>query len=163
MDREITVSYSDDILRFTVWKFWIRSIGVGGFIGFAVICVAFLYLFLSGNRSWFVGFLGAMVCVSFGIGVVSYFIYLNRSLEKFRRMDTPSAKFRFSDDRIGIESDIGWTELSWKMIEKIWKYPSVWLVFIVKQGYFTLPTAEIDDELKEFISQKVKENGGVAN
>ncbi len=35
-----------------------------------------------------------------------------------------------------------------------------WLVFIAKQGYVTLPTADIDEELKQFITLKVKENGG---
>lgn len=75
-------------------------------------------------------------------------------------METPTAKLRFTDERIGIESDIGRTELSWKMIEKIWKYPSVWLVFIAKQGYITLPTANLDDELKRFIAEKVRENNG---
>lgn len=78
-------------------------------------------------------------------------------MEKFKRMDEPTAKFRFTDDLIGIESNIGWTELSRKMIEKIWKYPSLWLVFIAKQGYITLPTANLDEELKQFITAKVTE------
>ncbi len=81
-------------------------------------------------------------------------------MEKFNRMETPTAKFCFTDERIGIESNIGWTELSWKMIEKIWEYPSVWLVFIAKQGYITLPTANLDDELKQCIGRKVRENNG---
>jgi RNase P protein component len=46
------------------------------------------------------------------------------------------------------------------MIEKIWEYPSVWLVFIVKQGYTTLPTANLDEELKQFIAEKVRKNNG---
>jgi hypothetical protein len=77
-------------------------------------------------------------------------------------METPEAEFRFTDDRIGIESDIGWTELSWKMIEKVWKYPTVWLVFIAKQGYVTLPAAGIDEESQQFITRKIQQNGGAA-
>jgi len=79
-------------------------------------------------------------------------------MEKFNRMEKLTAKFHFTDERIAIESDIGKNELSWKMIEKIWEYPSVWLVFIAKQGYITLPTANLDDELKQFIAVKVREN-----
>lgn len=158
MNREITVQYSRDLIKQAVWKFWVRSIGLSGFVGFFVVCVGFLYFLLSGDRSWFVGFLGAVVLIAAGIGIVSYFIYLNRSMEKFKRMDEPTAKFRFTDDLIGIESNIGWTEVSWKMIEKIWKYPSVWLVFIAKQGYITLPTANLDEELKQFVTAKVMEH-----
>lgn len=160
MDREITVRYSPELIKFAVWKVWTRSIGVGGFIAFAVASIAFVYFLLSGDRSWLLGFLAAVVGLCLIIGVLSYFIYLNRSMEKFKRMEEPTAKIRFTDERIGIESNIGWTELSWKMIEKIWEYPSVWLVFIAKHGYITLPTADINEELKQFITLKVKESGG---
>ncbi len=160
MDREVTVRYSPELIKLAVWKFWARSIGLGGFLAFAVACVAFVYFLMAGDRSWLLGFLGAIVGLGLIVGILSYFIYLNRSMEKFKRMEAPTAKFRFTDERIGIESNIGWTELSWKMIEKIWKYPTVWLVFIAKQGYVTLPTADLDEELRQFITLKVKESGG---
>ncbi len=160
MNREITASYSRELVKFAVWKFWTRSIGLSGFAAFAALCVAFIFIFLIGDRSWFLGFLGAAIVFCLGIGCVSYFIYLNRSMEKFNQMEMPTAKFHFTDERIAIESDIGKSELSWKMIEKIWEYPSVWLVFIAKQGYVTLPTANLDDELKQFIARKVRENNG---
>lgn len=160
MDREITVRYSPELIKFAVWKFWARSIGLGGFVAFAVTSVAFVYFLVSEDRSWLLGFLAAVVGLCLIIGILSYFIYLNRSMEKFKRMEVPTAKFRFTDERIGIESNIGWTELSWKMIDKVWKYPSVWLVFIAKQGYVTLPTADLDEELKQFITLQVKESDG---
>lgn len=160
MDREVTVSYSRELIKFAVWKFWTRTIGLSGFGVFAIVCVAFILVFLSGDRSWLLGFLAATIGFCLVIGFLSYFIYLRRSMEKFNRMETPTAKLRFTDERVGIESDIGWTELSWKVIEKIWQYPSVWLVFIAKQGYITLPTANLDDELKQFIALKVRENNG---
>ena len=56
MNREITVRYSPELIKFAVWKFWTRSIGVGGFIAFAVTCNAFVYFLLSGDRSWLLGF-----------------------------------------------------------------------------------------------------------
>lgn len=163
MNREITVKYSRELIKLAVWKFWTRTIGVTGFVGFAIVCVAFLYFLFVGDRSWFLGFLGAVVAIGLLVGIVSYRIYLNRSMEKFRRMDEPTAKLRFTDERIGIESSIGWTELSWKMIEAIWKYPSVWLIFIAKQGYITLPTADLDEEIKQFIALKLRENEKLKN
>jgi hypothetical protein len=162
MDREVTVRYSRELIRYAVRRFWVRSIGVGGFISFAVALLTFFYFLIAGDRSWLLGFLGSVAGLCLLIGVMSYHIYLSRSMEKFKRMETPTAKFRFTDDRIGIESDIGWTELSWKMIEKVWTYPGVWLVFIAKQGYVTLPTADIEEELRQFITRKIRESGGTA-
>lgn len=160
MNREITASYSRELVKFAVWKFWTRSIGLGGFVVFAAFCITFIVLFLLGDRSWLLGFLGAMIVFCLAIGGGSYFVYLKRSMEKFNRMEMPTAKFYFTDEGIAAESDIGKSEIPWKMIEKIWEYPSVWLVFIAKQGYFILPTANLDEELKQFIRKKVRENNG---
>ncbi|MGH9947719.1 MAG: YcxB family protein [Pyrinomonadaceae bacterium] len=157
MNREIEVRYTRELIKFAVRKFWTRSIGVGGFVSFGIVFAAFIYFLLTSDRSWTLGFLGSVVGLGLVIGIVSYLTYLNRSLEKFKRMDEPTATFRFTDERIAMESNIGWTELSWTMIDKIWKYPSVWLVFIARQGYLTLPTADLDDELKQFITSKVED------
>lgn len=159
MNRDIEVTYSRELIKFVVWKFWMRSVGIGGILSFAIVCVAFVYFLFSGDRSWLLGFSGSVVGLCLVFGLVLYFVTLNRSLEKFRQMDKPTANFRFTDDRIGIESDIGSNELSWKMVEKIWKYPLVWMMFIKKQGYITLPTASLDEELMEFISLKIEKNG----
>ncbi len=78
-------------------------------------------------------------------------------MDKFIQMEKPTAEFSFTDDYIGIESDMGKSELSWKLVEKVWQYPSVWLVFLEKQSYITLPTESIDEELKQFITLKIKE------
>jgi hypothetical protein len=158
MNREIEVKYSKQIIKFAVWKYWIRSIGIGGFISFAFLVVGFLYVLISGDRSWFLGVLGAVVGLSVLFAIVLYFVTLKRSMEKFLQMDKPTAIFHFTDERIRIVSDIGSSELSWKMIEKIWTYPSVWLIFISQQGYFTLPTASLDEDLKSFILDKVGVN-----
>lgn len=160
MNREITAGYSRELVKFAVWKLWTRSIGPSGFAAFAVVCSAFVLVFLLGDRSWFLGFLGAAIIFCLDIGGASYFIYLNRSMAKFNRMATPTATFHFTTEGIAMESDIGKTQVSWKMIEKVWEYPSVWLVFIAKQGYITLPAVNLDDELKQFIAGKVRENNG---
>ena len=160
MNREISLTYTNDLIRYAVRKYWLRTIGLSGFLGFGLLLAGFIYLLVTGSRSWFFGFITACLLIGGGFGIASYFIYLNRSLEKFNRMENGTAKVRFADDRIGIESDLGWTEISWRMIERIWKYPLVWLIFIAKQGYITFPVADLDQEIMEFISLKVKENGG---
>lgn len=161
MQREVTVTYSPEIIRFAVWKFWTRSIGLGTFIAFIILCIAFLVVLMSGDRSWLLGFMGAAVLVCAFVLILTYFLCLNRSMDKFKQMEKPTAKFSFTDEYIGIESDMGKSELSWKLIQKVWQYPSVWLVFLEKQSYITLPTESIDEELKQFIILKLKQIDGL--
>jgi hypothetical protein len=162
VNREVVVEYNPELIRFAVWKFWTRSIGLSGFIAFGSVLAFFSYLLAIGDRSWLLGFVGALAGVALGIGILSYRIYLNRSMSKFDNMQRPTAKFQFTDDLFCIESDIGRSELSWKMIEGVWSYPSVWLVFIKKQGYVTLPVRDIDEEIKQFIIDKIEANNDAA-
>jgi hypothetical protein len=162
VNREVVVEYNPELIRFAVWKFWTRSIGLSGFIAFGSVPGFFSYLLAIGDRSWLLGFVGAVACVALGIGILSYRIYLNRSMSKFDNMQSPTAKLQFTDDLFCIESDIGRSELSWRMIERVWSYPSVWLVFIKKQGYVTLPVRDIDEEIRQFIIDKIEANADAA-
>lgn len=160
MNREVTVRYTPEIIKFAAWQFWRRSVGTGGFVVFALMLALAVYLFVRGDRSWQLGAIGAVVLLCFLFGVASYRIYLSRSMEKFKRISDSVAKFQFTENGIWAESDIGSSEVRWSFIEKIWIFPSVWLLFYPKQGYSTLPVADIDRELQQFIIKKVRENGG---
>ena len=107
-------------------------------ISFAVSVIAFAYFLIQENIApgfsafwdqwWGIGLV-------FGVAVI-YTIYLESLNGEVQAMEIPEAKFRFTDDRIGIESGHSWTELSWKMIER---YGSI-LKFVglyCKAGYVT--------------------------
>ena len=160
MNREIIVRYTPEIIKFAVWQFWRRNIGAGGFVVFGFMIALALYLLVIGDRSWLLGVVVTTVLFCFFLGVASYRIYLSRSMEKFKRLDDAVARFKFTGNGIWVESDIGNAEIAWAFVEKIWVFPNVWLLFYPKQGYSTLPVADIDDELQQFIIEKVRENGG---
>ena len=160
MEYRVTVKYTPKLIKFAARQFWWRSIGIGGFITFALMVALFAYLLIIGDRSWLLGITGATVLLSFLFGVAAYRIFLARPLEKFWKLNDAAATFRFSDTGIGVESAIGTTEISWTFIEKIWMFADVWLIFYPKQGYSTLPVAGLDEELKQFILSRVRESGG---
>lgn len=160
MNREITLRYTPEIIRFSARQFWRRSIGLSGFVTFGLMLGLAVYLLIDGERSWQSGVVWTVVLLSLLVGVVSYRIYLSRSMEKFKRLKDATAKFRFTDKGIWVESEIGSSEVAWNFIEKIWAFPNVWLLFYPKQGYTTLPVTEIDEELRQFIISKVTESGG---
>jgi len=160
MDREVVVKYTPEIIRFAARQFWWRSFGRRGLVIFALLLALAVYFFVTGDRSWLIGFLGAAVLVCLFIGIFSYRSSLSRPMEKFKAMKSATARFRFTGRGIWAESDVGSAEISWAFIEKIWAFPNVWLLFYPKQGYSTLPVTEIDEELRQFIINKVTENSG---
>ena len=163
MNCEVSVRYTPEIIRRAAREYWTRQFKLRDLIVLGSLIVASIYLWARGDRSWLLGFLVACAFLFSGVAIASYFIYLRRSMEKFKRMAEPVGKFRFTEERIGIESDIGFTELSWKMIDQLWTSPEVWLILIAKQGYVTLPIEDLDEDLKRFMVRKVAENGGIVS
>ena len=159
MDRHVVVTYSEDLLRRVVWKFWLRVIGPTGFIATALLAVGVIYFLLVGDRTWFSGFLLAVLVLALAIGYLSYRNYLTQSLDKLKQMGSLSADMTFKDDGLVVESGMGRSEIPWRIIERAWIYPNYWLIFVGKNNFFTIPMAAIGDELQHFLRQKLQEIG----
>jgi hypothetical protein len=57
MYKQVTVTYTEELVRFAVKKFWARLIGITGVAATAFLAIAAVYFVLVGDRSWFTGFL----------------------------------------------------------------------------------------------------------
>lgn len=150
MDREISVTYSEKIVRASVRKQWLNLIGVSGFVLLLFLIALFLFLLFAGDWSWLFGFGTASLVIYGGILVFGYFRLLGFSISKFRRKETPTATFQFNNDGILVIADTGKIEIAWKLIEKILQTPEVWVI-LVPGGGMTLPTEKLDAELRNFI------------
>ena len=161
MNREITVVYTRDLIKLAVWKTWIHNRSGKQTVAFVFCCAACVLLLIEGERSWFVGFLATAAALLLIANLAEYRLDASRATAKFDRAETDATRqFAFTDANIKITSDSGQTEFSWKTIKKVWRYPTMWLILVRNEGFFTLPNANLDDKLENFIIGKVRENGG---
>ena len=75
-------------------------------------------------------------------------------------MAEPTVNFGLSDAGILVRSDLGGGDISWRAITKVWVFPEVWLIFVAKGSYITIPTESLTEEARNFIHNKVQEYGG---
>ena len=160
VSKEVTIEYSEAILRQAARRFWVRFIGWDGFLAFGIAVAGFATLLFLGNRSWYTGAIGAVCAMGLAVGLIAYPVYLKRALSIFRQMETPQVTFRFDEEGISAESDLGSSSIQWKLVKKLWRFPDVWLLMFSNSSYSVLPLASIDAELKEFIIESVRKSGG---
>lgn len=127
------------------------------------ILVAFFALgaYLGADGDWRLCAVLGSVSIGFVILIISMgFLYVRSSAAKFRAMRDPKVRWRFTEETLGTRSDLGSSEISWRMISDVWCFPEVWLIFFGKQGYgySTLPTVGLNGELKDFILAKALAN-----
>src|SRR5215207_8494828 len=139
MNLENQVVYSKPLLRSAVRRYWSHTVGFSGLVFTLFLAIVTLGLFLIDERSWVLG--GAITVLTIWMGLVgfSYFRLLNMSTDKVRRMDVPTARFRFDNQGVAIEADTGKTEFAWKFVDRILQYPDVWLLILGGGSYVTLP------------------------
>jgi hypothetical protein len=160
MTHQATVTYTRSMIRRAVAHYWFRLIAWHGFAAVAICVGGTIALAVAGDRSWMLGALGAIGFVLLTMFVAVYIVFLRRSMSRFDRMGSKAVVFTFSDERFTTASDLGSSELSWKAIDGIWKFPDIWLLFAAKTAYITLPITDIDKATQDFIVEQVVRHGG---
>jgi hypothetical protein len=160
MPQTVTLEYSEPLLRKAVFAFWCRTVGVGFFIALAMTLCSFAYLVWVGERSWFVGALGAVLIFGMGFAFMVYFVHMRNTLAKFRGMDASMATLALEDASFTMSSGLGTTSLPWSTVTELWRYPSFWLLLFSKGQFVTLPLASVPVQAQDFILNRVSAAGG---
>ena len=121
--------------------------------GFAVLRI------VSGKTDLLAGIFLAIAVFGLGIIVVAYFQSRNYRLSQFRNAGN-SVSYELSEEFFKAKSGMGSTELKWESFKALWIFQKVWLLVFDKNGYLTLPTDQISNEVKEFLKRKIISVGG---
>ena len=162
MEYRAKVVYERDVISEAARRFVLRSIRWDGFAVFFALVAALGYLLATGDRSWIVGAVGAVVLLMAIFGVALYVVPYRRSLARFEGMSAKTAELSFTESGVRMTSDLGQQEFRWQLIDRVWTYPRVWLLF-VSGTYMTLPPGNLDQETKTFVLDHIKQHGGRVN
>ena len=163
MQYEVTICYSDPIIRAAARRFFLRYARNDAITGMVLILMA-VAAWLAFDLDWRLPIsllLLALVVLTLVIATARR--YTRRSIANFRLMKDPTATWRFSPEFIGTKSELGSSEFRWNLVKGIWRYPDMWILLFGPSGYSVLPTANLDEEVKAFIAAHVQTHGGKVN
>ena len=160
MSHEITLIYSESLLREAVFGFWRRSVGLGFILMLVALPVILGLLVVLGAPFWLIMTLAVLLIIAAAVAGALYVGYYRNSLRKFRKMDKPQATFCADESSFTMSSDAGTTTLQWSAVKELWQFPSVWLLLYSKTQFSTLPVACLPPEIQAFVRERVREGGG---
>ncbi len=153
MDQTVIVTYTEAFIKESVRKQWLNLVGTSGLLLLILLIAIVLFLFFLGARDWFFGFVASSLLIFACAMFFGYFRLRNISMTRFRKMESPTATFRFTDHGISIVADTGKSEVAWKLVEKVIQAQNVWII-LVAGGGITLPVEALDDELRAYILER---------
>ncbi len=155
MDREITVSLTPRLLRWTLFYQFRQIIFIFGIIFFILI----IYIFNFISRG---GVLIPETCISYSpiligpllIGFLLFSSY-SKNLAQIQKMKSPSIKYRMTDEWLYVQSELGSGQNAWAAYKEIRKNAKLWRVVAQSGVSYIIPVELLDEELKTFLSAKL--------
>jgi len=93
------------------------------------------------------------------VWVGGYFTSLRRAFYRYGKMQSKSVSYRFTEASFGAKTGLGSGEISRRMLDRVQRYPDVWLLFFGHRDYVYLPTAELTEPVKGYILQQAERQG----
>lgn len=159
-EHRLSVRYTPEVVRAATRRFWRRKFGRGVVVAGGIAVAAAVAWFALGLREWYVVAPGAPAVLFAQLGLAVYFTLRSRALASLARLDPPVATWRLTEEGLETESGRGRVRLPWSAVGRVWRFPEVWLVFVGKSRYSTLPTEALAGGAGGFLVERVRDAGG---
>ncbi|MGA2029085.1 MAG: YcxB family protein [Verrucomicrobiota bacterium] len=157
MNYQFTIQITEEQIKYALHKMIVRRFGIGFPIVCLLLVIAFVEHFFAGQWDWFSGSILGIVIV-YGGRFVSDCI--RRREAALKNMKDKVINYELSDELFKAKSELGSAELKWEKFKALWIFPEVWLLLLRRDIYVFLPVTQIDNDVKEFLKQKIVSVGG---
>ena len=156
--KEIRLHYSEALLRAAVrsfvWHAVVRQLGLKFLLAIGVVIATMAYLLSSNDHGWFIGFALAVI-LFVGVFITAIYVaHFRNTVGRFRQMRTPEATLSGDEKQFTLSSELGSATMPWSAITEVWRYPRFWLLLFSRSQFVTLPTDDLDEEARAFITRK---------
>ncbi len=148
--------HTEEVLRAAWRHFWKRAVWRKVAAGVVLGAVTTGALWFAGAPRWILQALLAAQALAVVYFPVVFHFQRKESLAFFRRLPAArSVTMRLSDEGYGTRSEFGESTTPWRKVERVWRFPEVWLVFHAPDKFSILPTKDLPSGAAEYILRKV--------
>ena len=154
MSYELVLRFDEASCRAAVARYWQGQFGwrtiVEVSIGTVILIVAATY-----SMGWLTGALGALVFMYAALSFYAYAYQRKRIFGLCRMMKDPEVRWTLNENSLATKSSVGQSEMPWSSITELWKFNDIWLLFVSRNAFITLPLDGVSDSAKAFLESKI--------
>ena len=159
MSYSATIQYDRPLVRRALNRFMAKRLGTTFLAVLILLAIAFGYLYLAGGWTWPLTLVAAAIALIVAFISWVYYARLRAAEGFFDKATDPTVTFRFTEEGVQTESDLGTSDLRWAVFDEVLKFRDIWLLVYAKSGYMTLPTDQLSPECMRFIEQQIEGTG----
>jgi hypothetical protein len=160
VNYQATLDYSALVIRKAVFVFWRHMVGFTFIFLLILLGISSAIMNYYGYPSWLVAITAALTTIGFLLSCAIFKVHYTNSLKKFRHLRDSSLLLRVNEKYFTFISASGVVNLQWATVKDLVKDPDVWIFLFSKSEFSTLPLANISNDMKEFIQNRVQAAGG---
>lgn len=155
MDREITVTLTPKLMRWTLYYQFRPLILIIIFVFLALISNVYLFVSRGGLFTWkvWLAYMPAVIIPLFLCSLI-YSAY-SKSLAQIKKVKSPLMKYRMTDDFMQVQSELGSAKNPWEAFKGLRKNGKLWRVIAPTGATISIPVEFLDDKAKDFLSSKL--------
>ena len=159
MEYELQYTTSPEIFAVATRRYCLNLIGWLGLVKWIGISVVFLVLYVlrltpEYNPMLIIGFIALPM-----IWTIGYITLLRRAYAKYNQMESKVVTCKFTEENFAVNSDLGKSEIKWRMMDKVQQFPEMWFLHFGRGNYVYLPMDKLTTEIRELILTKASELG----
>ena len=104
--------------------------------------------------------LGLAIVLLAALVLLTWLMSSWRGVQMARKLATRDARAALTDEGIEVENALARSVIKWPLVHKVVRTREVWLFFLARHQYFTLPADRLTGESGEFLAARVKAAGG---
>ena len=155
MDREISVTLTPKLVRWTLYYQFRPLIFIFIFVFLALISNVYIFISQGGVFTWktCLAYMPAIVIPLFLCSLL-YSAY-SKSLAQIKKLRSPVMKYRMTDDFMQVQSEVGSAKNPWSVFKGLRKNGKLWRVISPTGATISIPTDFLDEKAKDFLSSKL--------
>ncbi len=159
MEHQFSFTVTKDLVANATRRFWLQFIGWGGLIRWAVVSLVLIILSAASRQAWSYAAVAIVVVSLPLVWGMGYFTFLRRAFNRYDRMQSKLITYRFNEQGVETQSDFGSAQVPWRMLDRVQRYPDIWLLFFGQRDYVYIPADQLAGPLKQYILQQAEEHG----
>ena len=126
-----------------------RRLGPLFFGALAFVAVSLIVAPQAGERTWWVGVMGTILCLGVLIPAASFLAHTRAALSRFMQLEDGKATIELGNGRLMVASKLGSLELPLTRVTMVWCYPEFWVLLQGRAILMTIPTGALQEPMKQ--------------
>lgn len=161
MKYEVEVVYDPKVIVKGAKAYWRKKYRQDIYLSPIVLVVVIFWLLYVNETDVIHGVVLTVSIIYFSLIYYLGFVNPYRSVKHWKALGLHKANMIFEESGFCVKSEVGLWKFDWIKVKSVWALNDIWIINYRSGAHSSIPVEGFSSDLKNFIKDKVRVNGGI--